>query len=286
MANKILYATAVDEHGQIVHIDDAQKGKPYYCLGCNEKLVLRKSGKSGLGSRRPHFAHNGPTHNCSPETVLHMSFKKMLVEFIKKNIVEQKKIPISWKCGDCGLEYAGNLLEKAIVVKEEYSLGLCRPDIALFDKDGKAIVVIEIVVTHLPEEKTLQYYRDNKLILIQINLLSEDELRNISRRINNPDKVEYCLSRKCEVGLRYEAGRSINRSVVLCGLCLRAPVEVYSVILEGLFGPIETRDFTDGEIASIQSDHNNIMISTDQKTNGKYPRFICPVCGLKPLRRF
>lgn len=286
MVKKILYATAVDEHGQMVHIDDSQKGKSYYCLGCNEKLVLRKSGKSGAGSRRPHFAHNGSTHNCSPETVLHMSFKKMLVELINKNMAEQNKIPISWKCGDCGREYTGDLLEKAVVVKEEYSLGSCRPDIVLLDKNEEVIVAIEIVVTHPPEESTLQYYRDNKIVLIQINLSTEDELRKVLARIRKPDLVVYCMNRMCANCVRYEIGRSLRKEVIPCELCMRAPIERYSVVLDGRFGQIETRDFTDSEIDSIRSVRYNIMISTDRETGGKYPRYICPVCGLKPLRRF
>ena len=83
MASQILYTTAVDTHGNLIHVNDAEKGLDYYCPVCQRRFILRKSGKSGPGSRRPHFAHNDSTPNCTPEGVLHHSFKKHLVELIE-----------------------------------------------------------------------------------------------------------------------------------------------------------------------------------------------------------
>jgi hypothetical protein len=34
-------------------------------------MILRKSGKTGQGSRRPHFAHKSVNPDCNPETAIH-----------------------------------------------------------------------------------------------------------------------------------------------------------------------------------------------------------------------
>jgi hypothetical protein len=36
---------------------------------------------------------------------------------------------------------------------------ICKPDIALFDETGKVFTVIEIVVTHKPEDNVIKYYK-------------------------------------------------------------------------------------------------------------------------------
>ena len=70
MVNEILYATAIDKDGNLIHIDDAVKGIDYYCPECKKEFILHKSGKTGQGSKRPHFKHNELSPNCKPETVL------------------------------------------------------------------------------------------------------------------------------------------------------------------------------------------------------------------------
>ncbi len=73
MAKEILYTTAIDVYGKLIHIKDATKGRTYYCPECKNKFVLRKSKNTGKGSKRPHFAHNVTT-GCTPKSVLHNSF--------------------------------------------------------------------------------------------------------------------------------------------------------------------------------------------------------------------
>ena len=71
MVKEILYTTAVDKNGNLILIHNAEKGINYYCPVCHKDFILRKSGKTGKGSKRPHFAHNELTPNCTPEGVLH-----------------------------------------------------------------------------------------------------------------------------------------------------------------------------------------------------------------------
>ena len=179
MNKEILYTTAIDDSSRLIHINNAEKGTNYYCPLCKKEFILRKSGKTGKGSRRPHFSHNKLTPNCTPEGVLHYSFKEMLIELLGRYKAEDRPFIFSWACHSCGYKNSGNLIEKTDSIKQEYVLGVCRPDIALIDKAEKVLAVIEIVVTHEPEECVMQYYKENKITLIRIDLTSEEDLNKI-----------------------------------------------------------------------------------------------------------
>ena len=277
MTKKILYTTAIDDRGDSIHVNDAEKGRVYYCPSCKGEFILRKSGNTGKGSKRPHFAHNELTPNCTAESVLHNSFKKDLTNLLNKYLSEKKEFIINWNCTACSVYNKGNLLAKATSIREEYNLKVCRPDIALLDIEENVTAVIEIVVSHKPEEKVLQYYEDNELILIQINLYSDEDLNNIERKILTPDIVDYCLSPKCSNNKRYSIRRRIFSYHESCGRCFR-PIERYAIETNSAFGIQRTLDFTDSEINSVKSKRNNIEVKTKPSTNEKYPTSICHNC--------
>lgn len=277
MTKEILYAIAIDDRGNLVHVNDAEKGRAYYCPSCKGEFILRKSGNTGKGSKRPHFAHNELTPNCTAESALHYSFKKNLTDLLNKYISEKKEFIINWNCTACSEYNKGNLLAKAASIREEYNLKVCQPDIALLNTEENVIAVIEIVVTHKPEEKVLQYYEDNEIILIQINLSSNEDLKNIERKISTPDVVDYCLSPKCPNNKRYSIHRRILSYRDNCGRCFR-PIERYSIEVNSAFGIQRTLDFTDNEINIVKSKRNNIKVKTNPSTNKKYPTSICHYC--------
>lgn len=67
----IKYHNAKDKLGNIIPIDDAQKGVHYYCLSCGKEMIPKKG-----HIREAHFCHKkekgGPsTPTCSEETYLH-----------------------------------------------------------------------------------------------------------------------------------------------------------------------------------------------------------------------
>ena len=135
MVKEILYTTANDENDELVHINNAEKGKNYFCPNCKTEFILRKSGKTGKGSKRPHFAHNNLTTNCTPEGVLHYSFKKLLIDLLKRYKAENKALEVNWNCDACYNSNKGNLLENVASIREEYNLKVCQPDIALIDAE-------------------------------------------------------------------------------------------------------------------------------------------------------
>lgn len=98
---KILYTVAYDKGKNLIKASDAEKGNEFYCPVCKEELILRKSGKTGKGSKRPHFAHQNLTPNCNPETALHFSFKNLLYKYLEEHITGNIPLQFSWDCKYC-----------------------------------------------------------------------------------------------------------------------------------------------------------------------------------------
>jgi len=130
---QILYTVANDQHGNLIKAKDAIKGIDFYCPICKTVLILRKSGKTGKGTKRPHFAHRTLSPNCTPESALHFSFKNLLTQKIERHISTKTPLHISWICEFCGIDHSGDLLKKVQAVKMEHNLIVCQPDLALFD---------------------------------------------------------------------------------------------------------------------------------------------------------
>lgn len=68
MAN-LKYTYALDENKEyLVHIDDAEKGRIYYCpySECNEQMIVRDG-----GNNRKHFSHINNGKKCSYDSYLH-----------------------------------------------------------------------------------------------------------------------------------------------------------------------------------------------------------------------
>ncbi|GAB6390910.1 MAG: competence protein CoiA family protein [Treponematales bacterium] len=190
MLKELLHPIAVDKNGNLIHIRNAEKGGDYYCPHCKSKFVFNRSIKTGKGSRRPHFSHDKLSPNCTPEGYLHSTFKIQLLEKLNQCISSHLPLEVKYKCDICQMEHtAANLLKVVSAVKAEHDMKVCRPDIALFDGNGRVITVIEIVVTHEPEEAAITYYKENGIVLIQINLDSEDDLERVDEKIKVPSKV-------------------------------------------------------------------------------------------------
>jgi len=277
MDKEILYTNAIDKNGNLIHINNAEKGMNYHCPLCKKEFILKRSGKIGKGSKRPHFAHNELTPGCTPEGVLHYLFKKQLIDLLEKYKAENKPFTINWGCNSCNHKNSGNLMGKADLIKEEYALGECRPDIALLDKEENVLGVIEIVVTHEPEESVLQYYKANKITLIQIDLISEEDLNKVEEKAKNPDIVDLCLSHKCQNRDNYK----INRKVICfrdkCGRCFSEIVR-FKIEIDSVVGKQYLQDFTEDEMNLVKSNCNSIIIREDPVTEEKYPIFDCENC--------
>lgn len=187
------YAHDIDHN--LVHINDSQKGQKYTCPHCGAELLL-KIGKV----RSAHFAHKvkiADENRCS-ESVLHKQFKEKCSEVISIKIREKQELFFKWECGWCKQTQQNNLLSDVVEVVTEYNLGVCKPDIALLDKEGKVLMAIEIVYSHSPTEKSLKYYEENNIACLKVKISSFEECNNVERVLMNAEKVELYPKRKCE----------------------------------------------------------------------------------------
>jgi hypothetical protein len=123
---------------------------------------------------------------------LHNAFKIKTLELIKNNIGKNLPLNINWKCNFCKKEHNCNLL--IFDAKAEFNLKKCIPDIALFNQYGNIFAVIEIIYKHPPEDDTIKFYRENKIILIQIIIISDDDLDNVENKVKYPTSVDICIT--------------------------------------------------------------------------------------------
>jgi hypothetical protein len=163
----ICYPVARNTEGKIVTTTSAIKGNYYACVLCGKKMCFKSSDRK---LRQPHFAHLALSPNCTPESALHHAFKETLHERINDAI--QKKCPllISYACPMCLHEHKSNLIRSAVEVKMEYDMGVCRPDLALINSDGRVYAVIEVIVNHWPEENVEKHYEDEGIFIVRFDL--------------------------------------------------------------------------------------------------------------------
>lgn len=216
---KLLYSVANDSEGALINAKDAEKGNDYFCPKCQGSLILRKSGNTGKGCKRPHFSHKNITQDCTPESALHFIFKTLAYNKIKSLLKTNSSLNFEWQCEYCREKHTGNLLKQTREVKLEHNLKECQPDIALLDEADNVFAVIEVIVTHKPEKKTLKYYKDNNIVLIECVLTSDLDLVNIDLKLKNPDDVNSCRNPKCKQCSNYLTKLHMHINDAICYRC-------------------------------------------------------------------
>ncbi len=256
---KLLLPYAYDSKRELVHIDQAKKGEKYTCPNCDAELLLR-IGKIPEGQKyhkRNHFVHKGNSDNHCSESFLHRLFKEKCVEFIRQKIADNENIKFEWHCEKCEEEHSGNLLKKAVKVEPEYDLGICKPDIALLDKDGKVVIVVEVVVTHKPEPEAMQYYDDNKIACLQIQVDDFPDCDRIEEKLSRPNHMNLCSNLICEKcgQIMYHA-----QMVMVTAKCPSCGEEMNIAMLISKNGKyvISPSDFNDKEIEIARNMGANI----------------------------
>lgn len=276
----ILYTIAKNKNGELITAQNAEKGNEFFCVICDNNVLLRKSGKVGKNRKRPHFAHKTLKPNCKPETALHFGFKNLLVNKLHKHIENKEPLEFNWKCEYCYDLHSGNLLKKIKSVKLEHNLNVCRPDIALLDFNDTVFAVIEIVVTHKPEENTIDFYNKNEIILIQINLKSDEDINLVNEKITSPDIVKTCFNPKCKKCNNY---LHKTKMTVIDGDCWKCKSTMKIAVIEGgierggsCVGP---QNFTKQEIEFATSKGVIIKEHYSKTANEKYFANTCLKCG-------
>lgn len=275
----LLYTVAKDVNSNLVDAKNAEKGRLFFCPLCNTALTLRKSGKIGKGTKRPHFAHRTLTPNCTPETALHHLFKHLLAAKFERHLEKQTPLEFAWKCTYCFERHSGNLMKKTRSVKVEYDLTVCRPDIALLDCEGRVFAVVEIVVTHKPEESVVKFYEENRISLIQIELTSDEDIDNLDNKIANPDRVGLCYNPRCEKCGQHKQRTKMTIVECTCWSC-GSPMKVAIVHGNQLrwgshIGPDR---FTKGEIEFAKRQGVILNSKYSETVKQRYMANSCPKC--------
>ena len=275
---KLLLPFAHDANGNLVHIDNAQRGQKYTCPNCGTELLLKisKIPEGQKYHRRTHFAHKGNSDNHCSESFLHKLFKEQCADYIREKISAQEDLFFEWKCEKCDEGHKGNLLKKAVDVVTEYDLGVCKPDVALLDKAGKVVIVIEVVVAHKPEPITLHYYDNNKIACLQINVGAFSDCENIAYKLSHPDKVNICPNPICE-----KCGSVMHKSKIVtvetsCWKCGQK-MTVAMMLAVGRF--LSPAYFTEDEIEIARTLGANIQKRYSKTINDNYSANVCAHCN-------
>jgi hypothetical protein len=280
----ILYTTAIDAQGALANAGDAPKDALYSCPLCFGEMLLRRSGSQGKGAKRPHFAHKSLTVNCTPESALHHSFKLLLQGVINSCLSNGEPLRFSWDCSHCNSVHLGNLLKRAKTVEVEYDLVTCRPDLALLDAEGRVVVAIEIVVTHAPEEAAQKFYKDNNIVLVRIDLKSEEDLMKIGAKVGHPDYVSICFNPSCK-----KCGKHLQKKLmtVIDGPCWKCGSDMkIAYISSGSGGMIRgsgqhlsPSEFEPEEISFARSKGVVLKNKYSNVTHSSYLANSCMKCG-------
>ena len=176
------------------------------------------------------------------------------------------------------------MLKKISTVKIEHNLTVCQPDIALLDQNEKVFAAIEIVVTHKPEPKVVQFYKENGIILIQIKLTSDKDIDDLDNKIAVPDVVEFCFSPKCTTCHNFQQKTLMT---IIDGSCWNcdSTMKVAAIsssscgMMRGGSNNIKPSDFKEEEIAFANAHGAFIKMVYSKTTKRRYNANCCGQCG-------
>ena len=277
---RLLLPYAHDINGNLVHIDNAQKGQKYKCPNCGAELLLKisKIPEGQKYHRRNHFVHKGNSDNHCSESFLHKLFKEKCAEYIRKKISAQEDLFFEWECKKCYERHKGNLLKKATNVITECDLSVCKPDIALLDSEGKVVIVVEVVATHKPEPEAFEYYEKNKIACLQIIVNDFSDCEHIEEKLSLPDEVNLCPNPVCN-----KCGRVKNKAkmVIIPASCWKCGYEmkVAMIVANNERGIKSASSFNEKEIGIANSLGANIAKRYSKTVDDSYMANVCKHCN-------
>ena len=277
---KLQLPYACDIDGNLVKIEDAVKGQKFFCPICKAELSLKicKKQPGEKYYRQNHFAHKANQENHCSETFLHKLFKDRCAEMLRDKISKHENFIFEWDCKKCYEHHKGNLLKKAIKVVVECDLGVCKPDIALLDSDGRVVIVVEVVVTHKPEFEALEYYEKNKIACLQIFVNDYSDCEHIEEKLSLPDEVNLCPNPVCD-----KCGHVKNKAkmVIVPASCWRCghEMKVAMIVANNERGIMSASSFNENEISIANSLGANIAKRYSKTVEDSYMANVCEHCN-------
>ncbi len=172
------YAYVGDELVTAADVKDREMD--FRCPNCNESLILKKG-----EIRTAHFAHKPNVPECDPDLVTHKiaidmicSGKEFKWTFHCRNHASELDIyyeyGLFFKKGDnteCEYSYSRTFGGNNYLFEKEYKISKYYADIAVFF-NGELKGVIEVCNTHKNEPEKVSYYKDNKILYIEVDACS------------------------------------------------------------------------------------------------------------------
>ncbi len=272
---ELKYPVAYDPENNLVHAAKAVKGIEYHCLECGGPMIFKSSRRL---LKRPHFSHLPTDKPCSPESAIHLGFKMLLFDKIRKAIDDSAELPFKWQCNQCLDEHMGNLLKKVTRAEMEYNTGDCIPDIALFDQDSEIFAVVEVIVTHAPDDKARDYYTSNNIIVIEFTLKSDLDLNMLWEPVLTPSAVSICLHGKCE---KCGGGLSKKYLNIITAECYKCHSPMKAAVLSSqdgtlLHGPAR---FSIKQMEQARNEGVILKYQYSKTARSKYLANTCTECG-------
>ncbi|MFA6029154.1 MAG: competence protein CoiA family protein [Elusimicrobiota bacterium] len=259
--------------GKLIHISEVASGKQpdCKCPGCGEPLVARKG-----NIVRHHFSHESGGSRCG-EGAIHAAAKLLLHQGINKAIQQNRAIGLTWVCKTCLEVHQGQLLKKAVRVVLEAAIDKFRPDIALIDAAGKPVAVIEVIVSHPPEDEAKAFWVGRNIALIEYRIESDFDLENL-RDLNTlrVTSVNRCLAPRCNCGgILVPRNRRLYVADVPCWECNRSMKIACGEDRDFSIGP---HDFADADVELCRQKGVIFQFKYSRTLHGKYRACVCEHC--------
>jgi ssDNA-binding Zn-finger/Zn-ribbon topoisomerase 1 len=262
-----------ERDGRLVNVSTVEGGKACGCIcpGCGSPLIAHKGPKTVH-----HFAHESEA-TCNPETLLHILGKRLLLDRIQAAIRNKTELPIQWDCAQCDDRHDGDLVKRATRVEMEFDLGPCRPDLTLFGPSGKPVALVEIVVSHAPDENVAEFAKASGAPIVQFDLRSVEDLERIAEAdVLVPTVLDLCRRPKC-AGCGDPLSRLTLRMFPMSCTCCRRPTRL--VALEGEGYPLGTSGMT-ADLARLARERGATLERRYNRWEHAYELVnVCPSCG-------
>ena len=163
--NNIQYPLAYQPIFDVIHVNDAEKGSRYLCLGCDQEMIPRKG-----RIKKHHFAHKADLEQCNPDNALHETAKAAICHGFLTALEEDKSYPVKFPCDRCREPIPVNVaVEGAGIATERTAIKGTRSDLVITKEDGRTPrVIIEIVVHHDLDVDTEEKYKGSGIAVIKI----------------------------------------------------------------------------------------------------------------------
>ena len=192
--NNIQYLLAYQPIFDVIHVNDAERGNRYLCLGCDQEMIPRKG-----RIKKHHFAHKADLEQCNPDNALHETAKAAICQGFLTALEDYKSYPVKFPCDRCRKPIPVNVaVEGAGIATERTAIKGTRSDLVITKDDGRSPrVIIEIVVHHDLDVDTEEKYKGSGIAVIKIRTdLGNRFIRweNGELRWHNPETGQHIMT--------------------------------------------------------------------------------------------